>query len=118
VSRIYADAASFTEAQLHAAPQPVGLTSMRRTGPLGCCSSRSRFSPLASSVAARAEARAKAASAFTALANVFFVSLVALIPHTGVGIPVLVMSTVALLNTVQMGRDLWRSEGVPDTNGY
>ena len=42
----------------------------------------------------------------------FFVSLVALIPHTGVGIPVLVMSTIALLNTVQMGRDLWRSEGV------
>ena len=60
---------------------------------------------------ARAEAQAKAASAFTALANVFFVSLVALIPHTGVGIPVLVMSTVALLNMVQMGRDLWRSEG-------
>jgi hypothetical protein len=60
---------------------------------------------------ARAEAQAKAASAFTALANVFFVSLVALIPHTGLGIPVLVMSTFALLNTVQMGRDLWRSEG-------
>jgi hypothetical protein len=78
---------------------------------LACCSSRSPSSPLASSAAARAEAQAKAASAFTALANVFFVSLVALIPHTGLGIPVLVMSTFALLNTVQMGRDLWRSEG-------
>jgi hypothetical protein len=67
---------------------------------------------------ARAEAQATAASAFTALANVFFVSLVALIPHTGVGIPVLVMSTFALLNTVQMDRDLWRSEGRRARRGW
>jgi hypothetical protein len=59
---------------------------------------------------ARAEAAAKASSAFTALANVFFVSLAALIPHIGVGIPVLVMSAFALINTVQTGRDLWSAE--------
>jgi hypothetical protein len=67
---------------------------------------------------ARAEAQATAASAFTALANVFFVSLVALIPHTGLGIPVLVMSTFALVNTVQTGRDLWRSEGRRARRGW
>jgi hypothetical protein len=67
---------------------------------------------------ARAEAQATAASAFIALANVFFVSLAALIPHTGLGIPVLVMSTFALLNTVQMGRDLWRSEGRHARRGW
>jgi len=56
---------------------------------------------------ARAEAAAKTSSAFTALANVYFVSLAALIPHIGVGIPVIVMSAFALINTVQTGRDLW-----------
>ena len=60
---------------------------------------------------ARAEAAAKASSAFTALANVYFVSLAALIPQIGVGIPVLVMSAFALINTVQTARDLWSSEG-------
>jgi hypothetical protein len=67
---------------------------------------------------ARAEAQAAAASAFTALANVFFVSLAALIPHTGLGIPVMVMSALAVVNTVQMGRDLWRSEGRRARRGW
>ena len=67
---------------------------------------------------ARAEAQATAASAFTALANVFFVSLAALIPHIGVGIPVLVMSAFALINTVQTGRDLWSSEGRHARRGW
>jgi hypothetical protein len=49
---------------------------------------------------------------------VFFVSLAALIPHTGLGIPVLVMSAFALLNTVQMGRDLWSSEGRHARRGW
>jgi hypothetical protein len=67
---------------------------------------------------ARAEAQATAASAFTALANVFFVSLAALIPHIGVGFPVLVMSAFALINTVQTGRDLWSSEGRHARRGW
>jgi hypothetical protein len=52
---------------------------------------------------ASAERQAVAAGAFTALANVFFVSLGALIPGTNLGGFVLVVSTVALLNTLSVG---------------
>jgi hypothetical protein len=57
---------------------------------------------------ASAENQAIAAGAFTALANVFFVSLSALIPGTNIGNFVLVTSTVALLNTLSGGRELLR----------
>ena len=68
---------------------------------------------------ARAEAQATAASAFTALANVFFVSLAALIPHIGLGILVLVMSAIALINTVQKVVICGvRRDGMPDAGGH
>ena len=63
---------------------------------------------------APAEHQAGAAGAFTALANVFFVSLGALIPGTNLGNFVLVTSTVALLNTLSVGqgilRQLWQRQ--------
>lgn len=54
------------------------------------------------------EQQAIAASAFTALVNVFFVSLGALIPDTNLGGFVLVTSTVALFNTFSTGQGLLR----------
>ncbi len=54
-------------------------------------------------VEASSERQAVAAGAFTALANVFFVSLGALIPGSNLGGFVLVLATVALLNTLSVG---------------
>src|SRR4051794_40174243 len=63
---------------------------------------------------APAEQQARAARAFTALVNVFFVSLGALIPGTHLGYIVLLTSTVALLNTLSVGqgilRQLWQRQ--------
>ena len=56
---------------------------------------------------APAQRRAKAVSAFVALANVFFISLGALIPNIEFGGFVLVGGGVAILRT---GGDLWRSQ--------
>ena len=57
---------------------------------------------------APAERQATAAGAFTALANVFFVSLGALIPTSNLGHFILVASTIALLNTLSVGQGLLR----------
>jgi hypothetical protein len=57
---------------------------------------------------APAEHQATAAGAFTALANVFFVSLGALIPTSNLGGFILVASTIALLNTLSVGQGLLR----------
>ena len=63
---------------------------------------------------APAEQQATAAGAFTALANVFFVSLGALVPDTNLGGFVLVMGAVGLSNTLTVGwglsRELWRKQ--------
>jgi hypothetical protein len=56
---------------------------------------------------APAELRAVAGSAFFALLNAFFVSLVALIPKTNIGDPALIMAVVALTNTIGLGRHVW-----------
>jgi hypothetical protein len=62
---------------------------------------------------AHAEQRAVAVSAFLALLNAFFVSLVALIPTTNIGYVALVMAVTSLISTARIGRGLWdeRHEG-------
>jgi hypothetical protein len=52
--------------------------------------------------------QAIAASTFTALVNAFFISLVALLPGGGLGAIAIVMSTLALLNSVTLGWQLLR----------
>jgi len=54
-----------------------------------------------------AKSRLLAGSAFVALLDAFFVSLVALIPGANIGYAALVMSMLALINTLSMGRHLW-----------
>ncbi len=49
-----------------------------------------------------------ATGAFTAFINVFFISLGALLPFVNLGIFVLVMGAFALLNTLGLGRRVWR----------
>lgn len=60
-----------------------------------------------------AEKRALALSAFIALANAFFISFASLIPHIDFGVMVVVVGTVAALQTVQLLAMLpsWRREG-------
>jgi hypothetical protein len=48
-----------------------------------------------------------ASSAFIALLDAFFVSMVAVIPKANIGSAVLVMGVLALLNTLSMARHLW-----------
>jgi hypothetical protein len=57
---------------------------------------------------ATAQGRANAASAFTALVNCFFVSLVALLPGTGVGDVSITLAIVSLLATVRLHREVGR----------
>ena len=58
--------------------------------------------------AARADRHAVATGAFAALANAFFVSLGTLIPGANLGAVALVVGALALLNTLGLGRELWR----------
>ena len=58
------------------------------------------------------ERRARATSAFTALLDAFFVSLVALIPKTNLGYTAFVMGVIGLLNTLSVSRHFWE-ERVP-----
>jgi len=51
-------------------------------------------------------ARAVAGSAFIALVNSFFVSLVAVIPHTSLGYVAAIMALLSLLYTLRLHRDL------------
>ena len=57
---------------------------------------------------ARADRHAAATGAFAALANAFFISLGALIPGANLGALVLVVGAFGLLNTLGLGRELWR----------
>ncbi|HEY2173217.1 MAG TPA: hypothetical protein VGH85_05325 [Mycobacteriales bacterium] len=59
---------------------------------------------------APADGRAQAGSAFTALVNSFFVSLVALIPQSTLGKIAIIMALVSLLGTVQLHHRLAREE--------
>jgi hypothetical protein len=54
------------------------------------------------------ERRAVAGSAFTALINAFFVSLVALIPHFNVGTPIVLFSSLSLLTSLIQAWSLLR----------
>jgi hypothetical protein len=58
---------------------------------------------------ATAARRAQARGAFLALLNVFFVSLVALIPKTNLGYTAFVMGVLGLGFTVGVGRNLWEA---------
>src|SRR5581483_289117 len=57
--------------------------------------------------------QARAVSAFTALANVFFFSLVSLVPGINAGLVAMITGFVALLQTLALLRLLreWRTEG-------
>jgi hypothetical protein len=59
---------------------------------------------------ASAKAQAVAGSAFTALLNSFFVSLIALIPGTNLGYTAAVMALISLFSTVRLHRGLGKGE--------
>lgn len=56
---------------------------------------------------ATVERRAQAGSAFMALLNAFFVSLVALVPRTNLGYTALIMGLLALFSTLSVARHFW-----------
>jgi hypothetical protein len=56
------------------------------------------------------KAQAVAGSAFTALVNSFFVSLLALIPDTNLGYPAIVMALISLYSTFRLHRGLGQGE--------
>jgi hypothetical protein len=60
--------------------------------------------------AAPPKARAMAGSAFTALVNSFFVSTIALIPHTSLGYTAAVMAVLSLYSTLRLHLGLARHE--------
>ena len=57
---------------------------------------------------ATAQGRANAGSAFTALVNCFFVSLVALLPQTGVGDVSITLAIISVLATIRLHREVGR----------
>jgi hypothetical protein len=57
--------------------------------------------------------RAMSGSAFTALSNSFFVSLIALIPQASLGIEAAVLALLSLYNTIRLHRGLARHEAAP-----
>lgn len=59
---------------------------------------------------ASAKAQAVAGSAFTALVNSFFVSLIALIPSTNIGYPAVIMALISLYSTFRLHRGLGKGE--------
>lgn len=59
---------------------------------------------------ASARARAVAGSAFTALVNSFFVSLIALIPETNLGYTAVIMALISLYGTFRLHRGLGKGE--------
>jgi hypothetical protein len=54
------------------------------------------------------ESRSRASSAYTALLNVFFISLFGTIRGSGLGIVPLILATVGLANALSIGAKLWR----------
>jgi hypothetical protein len=59
---------------------------------------------------ASARGRAMAGSAFTALINSFFVSLIALIPDTNLGFTAAVMAVISIFSTLRLHRGLGKGE--------
>jgi hypothetical protein len=59
---------------------------------------------------APAKAQAIAGSAFTALVNSFFVSLIALIPGTNIGYTAVIMAVVSLSSTFRLHRGLGKGD--------
>ena len=59
---------------------------------------------------ASAKAQAVAGSAFTALLNSFFVSLIALIPGTNIGYTAVIMAVVSLSNTFRLHRGFGKGD--------
>jgi hypothetical protein len=59
---------------------------------------------------ASVKAHAVAGSAFTALVNSFFVSLIALIPSTNLGYPAAIMALISLYSTFRLHRGLGKGE--------
>jgi hypothetical protein len=59
---------------------------------------------------APAKAQAIAGSAFTALVNSFFVSLIALIPGTNLGYTAVIMAVVSLSNTFRLHRGFGKGD--------
>lgn len=59
---------------------------------------------------AGAQLRAAAGSAFTALVNSFFVSLIALVPGTNLGYTAVIMAVISLYNTYRLHRSLSNGE--------
>lgn len=55
-----------------------------------------------------AERRSRAGSAFMAFLDVFFLSLIALIPGVNLGDPALLIGVFGLFNTVSLGRHFWQ----------
>jgi hypothetical protein len=53
--------------------------------------------------------RALASSAFMALLDAFFVSLVALIPATNIGYAALALAMIGLINTLSLSRHFWEA---------
>jgi hypothetical protein len=54
------------------------------------------------------ESRSRASSAYTALLNVFFISLFGTIRGSGLGIVPLILAAVGLANALSIGAKLWR----------
>jgi hypothetical protein len=59
---------------------------------------------------ATAQGRANAGSAFTALVNCFFVSLVALVPQAGLGYVSITLAAISLFATVRLHREVGRQQ--------
>jgi hypothetical protein len=55
------------------------------------------------------ESRSRASSAYTALINIFFISLLGTIRTSGLGFLPLILATVGLANTLGLGVNLWRA---------
>jgi hypothetical protein len=53
--------------------------------------------------------RSTAESTFTALVNVFFISLVGLTPGTNIGTVTVIMALIGLVSTLHLGGDYWRT---------
>jgi hypothetical protein len=61
---------------------------------------------------ATAQGRLIASSAFTALVNAFFVAMLALIPHTNLGVAAVIVAVLSLGSTVSMHRSVkWDEPG-------
>jgi hypothetical protein len=55
------------------------------------------------------ESRSRASSAYTALINIFFISVLGTIQTSGLGFLPLILATVGLANTLGIGVNLWRA---------